>query len=221
MKPYFIKTPSLIPALYSNQIWSFSSEKKELFLTFDDGPTPEITDWALDILKDFNAKATFFCIGKNVEEHPEIFNRIILERHSVGNHTHNHVKGWKTTAKDYLENTQKAQEVLNHLSKKNELKLFRPPYGKIKTSQTKQLIQLGYTIVMWSVLSADFDQHISEEQCYSNVIKNASSGSIIVFHDSVKASKNLKTTLPKVLEYFSKKGYTFKKIEATDIAALN
>ena len=221
MKPYFIKTPSLIPALYSNQIWSFSSEKKELFLTFDDGPTPEITDWTLDILKDFDAKATFFCIGKNIEEHPAIFKRIILEGHSVGNHTHNHVKGWKTITKDYLENTQKAQEVLNQLSEKNELKLFRPPYGKIKTSQTKQLIQLGYTIVMWSVLSADFDQYISEEQCYSNVIKNASSGSIIVFHDSVKASKNLKATLPKVLEYFSKKGYTFKKIEATNIAALN
>lgn len=221
MKPYFIKTPGLITTFFSNQVWSFSSDKKELFLTFDDGPTPEITEWILTTLKDFNAKATFFCIGKNIQDHPTLFQRILQEGHGIGNHTYNHVKGWKTGAKEYLENILQAEAIIKSFNDQQQLKLFRPPYGKMKVAQTKKLIAIDYNIIMWSVLSADFDVSISPEKCYHNVVNNASNGSIVVFHDSVKAFKNLKVTLPRVLEYYTKKGFDFKAISPTNIAALS
>ena len=189
---------------------------KTLYLTFDDGPTPEITAWTLNMLKTYNAKATFFCIGNNVEKHPDIFNTIITEGHHIGNHTHNHLKGWKTSKTDYIENVQQAQNSIDKsiVGHKSELKthLFRPPFGKIKNSQAKTLIALGYKIIMWSVISIDWEQKIPKEQCLKNVIKNTTNGNIVVFHDSVKASRNMQYTLPKVLEYFSNKGYTFKAI---------
>jgi len=213
MKPYFVKTPSLIPLVYRNQIWSFSSRKRNIYLTFDDGPTPNITDWVLDILQQYNAQATFFCIGKNIENHPEIFKQIIADNHLIGNHSHNHLNGWNTNTEMYLENIKKTENTLQLFSFSTfQQKLFRPPYGKIKPSQAKKLRKKGYKIVLWDVLSADFDQSISKATCLENVLKNTENGSIIVFHDSVKAESNLKYTLPKVLAHFSERGFIFRRI---------
>ena len=213
MNSYFTKTPKWIRAFYPNQVWILPTKKKEIYLTFDDGPTPEITDWVLDTLQEYNAKATFFCIGENLEKEYSIFNKIINQGHAIGNHTFNHEKGWKTNTKEYLKSVLKTQEIIEkYLTPcKSEL-LFRPPYGKTKKSQTKLLIKNKYKIVMWSILSWDFDTTISPEICLNNVIKNTKSGDIIVFHDSVKAFKNLKVVLPKVLEYFNSKGYKFERI---------
>lgn len=200
--------------IFSKYTWRFSISKREIYLTFDDGPTPEITEFVLDELQKYNAKATFFCIGKNIKEHPEIFKRIIDEGHSIGNHTQNHVNGWKTKTQDYIDNTLEVENTLQ-LSNFETLKLnlFRPPYGKIKRQQAKTLLNKGYKIIMWSILSGDFDVNISKEKCLQNVIKNTSNGSIIVFHDSVKAAEKVSYSLPKTLEYFSKKGFEFKAIK--------
>lgn len=220
MKTYFVKTPSLVPVIYRNQIWSFSSKEKNIYLTFDDGPTPEVTDWVLKILQQYNAQATFFCIGKNIEEHPTIFKRIINQGHAIGNHTYNHLNGWKTSTKEYLDSVLKTEELIqilkpetSNLEPQTSNFLFRPPYGKIKASQTKSLLKNKYTIIMWSVLSADFDNMVDANKCLDNVVKNTENGSVIVFHDSVKAFDKLKIVLPKVLEHFNDKGYSFKKIE--------
>lgn len=213
MKPYFIKTPRILERLFSSYTWRFDTDRKEIFLTFDDGPTPEITPFVLKQLKQYNAKATFFCIGKNIENHPEIFHQILSEKHSVGNHTQNHLNGWKTKNINYLNSVLKCEDVISNLADKTkESKLFRPPYGRIKKSQAKEILKRGYRIIMWNVLSADFDKSISKEKCLENVLKNTKKGGIIVFHDSLKASEKLQFVLPKVLEEFSKKGFSFKGI---------
>jgi len=212
MKPYFVKTPSLVPILYQDQIWSFSSKHKNIYLTFDDGPTPQISDWVLDTLQQYNASATFFCIGKNIEAHPTIFKRIIDDGHAIGNHTYNHLNGWKTSKEDYFDSVLKTEKLIEKHQITNR-KLFRPPYGKIKKSQSKLLIKNKYAVVMWSILSADFDMNIDADKCLENVIKNVEKGSVIVFHDSVKAFEKLQIVLPKVLRHFNKKGYTFNRIE--------
>ncbi len=198
--------------MFPNYVWDMQTQRKELFLTFDDGPIPEITDWTLDTLKKYNAKATFFCIGNNIEKHPEIFKRVISQGHSVGNHTQHHIKGWKTKTKAYLKDISTAEAVLKTLNVSSDL--FRPPYGQIKPKQGKQLIDLGYRIIMWDVLSFDWQQDLDQERCLDNVISKSKPGSIIVFHDSVKASKNMMYTLPKVLDHFSNLGYEFKAIPA-------
>ena len=219
MSLYLIKTPKLIQQIFKNYCWSFYTSHKVIYLTFDDGPTPEITEWTLNTLKEYNAKATFFCIGKNIENHPEILKKIISEGHSVGNHSHNHLNGWKTRNATYLQNIEQAENSIQSIISNSKLKtqnsklLFRPPYGKITPKQSKKLREKGYKIIMWDVLSADFDQSILKENCVKNVTKNAQNGSIIVFHDSEKASENMKYTLPKVLAYFKNKGYIFKKID--------
>ncbi|MBN4070489.1 polysaccharide deacetylase family protein [Olleya sp. AH-315-F22] len=208
-------TPNLAKSLFPDLVWDLPSKENVIYLTFDDGPTPIITNWTLDVLKQYNAKATFFCIGKNVDAHPLIFKRIVSEGHSVGNHTYNHIKGWKTKTDDYLVDIEKAQKVLNNQIQNSEFRiqnLFRPPYGQIKPTQTKQLIQLGYKIIMWKVLAIDWDSKVSNETCFKNVVNNTKSGDIIVFHDSIKAKKNLQYALPKVLEYYDKKGFEFKRI---------
>lgn len=217
-----VKAPLVVQKLFPKYTWEIASNTKEIYLTFDDGPTPEITNWVLNTLKQYQAKATFFCIGNNIEKHPEIFQNIIQEGHAIGNHTHNHVKGWKTSVPQYLDNVEKAQQIIdlnkpNTADNKSEdttthTKLFRPPYGQITPKQGTTLIKLGYKIIMWSVLSIDWDKFVSRKVCLSNVITKAGSGSIIVFHDSIKASKNMQYALPKVLEYYSKKGYTFKSL---------
>ncbi|MBG44327.1 MAG: polysaccharide deacetylase family protein [Aequorivita sp.] len=198
--------PRFIQRLYPERIWAFSHEKASVFLTFDDGPIPEVTPWVLDELKKHNAKATFFSIGENVKKHPEIFERILSEGHSVGNHTFNHLKGSKTETSKYIENTLLAEKLIHS-------KLFRPPYGKITSKQAKILQIKGFKIVMWDVISYDYDSTVSEEKCLENVLKNIQSGSIIVFHDSLKAEKNLRYVLPKVLEIIVKKGWLCNSIQ--------
>ncbi|MCL7752197.1 polysaccharide deacetylase family protein [Polaribacter sp. Z022] len=199
--------------IFSKYTWRFPSNKKEIFLTFDDGPTPEITEFVLDELKKYNAKATFFCIGKNIKNHPDIFDKIVSEGHSIGNHTQNHLKGWKTNSKNYIENVLECENIiLSEVKKSQQFKLFRPPYGKIKKNQAKKLLEKKYKIIMWDVLSADFDTTISKEKCLQNVLKNTTKGSIIVFHDSIKAAEKMQYALPIVLKEFSEKGFIFKAI---------
>lgn len=205
---YPVKISKIFKSIFNKWIWSFNTDKKEIYLTFDDGPIPEITSWVLSTLKKHNAKATFFCIGDNVKKHPKTFNQIIEHGHRIGNHTFNHLKGWRTKPNAYIENTLLTEELLP----KQKQKLFRPPYGKISNKQSKALRALGYKIIMWDVLSADFDKNLTAKHCTKNVIKNTQNGSIIVFHDSKKAFPRLKETLPKVLEILSKKGYEFKTI---------
>lgn len=212
MKAYWVKTHRIIKKLFSNYIWDIPNSENKVYLTFDDGPTPEITQWVLNQLDQYNAKATFFCIGKNIVAYPEIFDQIIEKGHGIGNHTHNHLNGWKTTTDEYLENIETCEATISNLNSEISIlksKIFRPPYGKIKAAQAKKLRQQGYKIIMWDVLSADFDQSISKEECLNNVLSSTKSGSVIVFHDSVKAFKNLEYTLPKVLQYLTENNFSF------------
>ncbi|WP_412466081.1 polysaccharide deacetylase family protein [Pedobacter sp. KLB.chiD] len=218
---YLIKSPLLLKWYYPSLLWNKSRTEKVIYLTFDDGPIPNVTDFVLKTLKVFNAKATFFCIGDNIVKHPEVFERVKTDGHAIGNHTFNHLKGWKTDDETYLKNTLKCQEL-------TQSNLFRPPYGRIKKSQIRSL-ELGawssefnalnisplqtqhskLKIVMWDVLSGDFDINLSPEKCYQNVIKHTENGSIVVFHDSLKAFDRLAYALPRVLAYFTEKGFTF------------
>ena len=216
MSCYWVKTNVLIKKIFSHYVWDIPNTENKIYLTFDDGPTPEITEWVLEELQKYNAKATFFCIGNNIEKHTDIFEKIATNGHSIGNHTFNHVNGWKTSTKEYLENVNLCESSIHNLKStilNLQSKLLRPPFGKIKMSQSKRLRQLGYKIIMWDVLSADFDARISPEKCLENVLKNVKSGSIIVFHDSIKAFPNLKYTLPKALKYWAAKGFVFEKID--------
>ncbi len=216
MNFYWIKTNRFIKKIFSNYIWDIPNAENKIYLTFDDGPTPEITEWVLQELEKYNAKATFFCIGNNIEKNPEILEKVILAEHSVGNHTFNHLNGWKTPTEEYLEDSIRWSVVSGQSSNlqlpTSNFHLFRPPYGKIKSSQAKKLRQLGYKIIMWDVLSADYDATISAEKCLENATIKATSGSIIVFHDSVKAFPHLEYTLPKALEYYKEKGFVFEKL---------
>jgi peptidoglycan/xylan/chitin deacetylase (PgdA/CDA1 family) len=212
MKVYNIKTPQIIKRLFSSQVWDIPNTENKIYLTFDDGPTPEVTEWVLSILKENNIKATFFCIGNNIEKHPEIFNKVINDGNSIGNHTFDHKNGWKTTTEDYIQNIELCENQLLNLKSKIlslKFKIFRPPYGKLKPSQSKRLRMLGYKIIMWDILSADFDQTISKEKCLENATQKVTSGSIIVFHDSVKAFKNLEYALPKTIQILKEKGFVF------------
>lgn len=211
MKHYFVKAPSFVKLIFSKWIWSLSNKEKIIYLTFDDGPTPEVTQWTLNELKKHNAKATFFCIGKNIEAHSEIFQQINEAGHAIGNHTNNHLNGWKTSTTKYLNNCVTAENTIEKFTK-NKPTLFRPPYGKITFKQSSKLRKRGYKIIMWDVLSADFDTRISKQKCLENVIKHTTNGSLLVFHDSLKASENLKFVLPKILDYYSAKNYRFEKI---------
>jgi peptidoglycan/xylan/chitin deacetylase (PgdA/CDA1 family) len=219
MKFYWIKTNAFVKKIFSNYIWNIPNAENKIYLTFDDGPTPEITEWVLEELKKYQIKATFFCIGKNINSHPSLFYRIQDEGHSIGNHTYNHLKGWNTSTENYLENINLCKsEILNKKSAEEnpqnlKSQLFRPPYGKIKKSQSKKLRQLGYKIIMWDVLSADFDTTITPEKCLENVLQNVESGSVIVFHDSVKAYENLKYTLPRALQVLKERGFEFSPIQ--------
>ena len=215
MSFYWIKTHSLIKKLFSRYVWDFPNTKNKVYLTFDDGPTPEITEWVLEQLDLHNAKATFFCIGKNIEAYPSIFEKLIQKKHSIGNHTFNHLNGWKTTTDDYNANVSLCENSIKkhkNESDNSESRIFRPPYGKIKPTQAKNLKNLGYEIIMWDVLSADFDQTITKEKCLKNVVSNIKPGSIIVFHDSVKAFKNLEYALPKALDYLDEHGFQCEAI---------
>ncbi len=207
---YFVKTPWLIKKVYSFYTWSIPTKEKALYLTFDDGPHPEITPFVLKELKKYDALATFFCIGKNVLAFPDTYKIVLDEGHSVGNHTQNHLNGWKTPNDAYLKDIAEAANYIDS-------NLFRPPYGKITMFQAKNLRAAmkgrKAKVIMWDVLSADFDDAITAEQSLQFVVLRASSGSIIVFHDSEKAFQKLQYILPKILYHFSKKGFQFLSLE--------
>lgn len=209
-----VKIPGILRKMYPRRIWKGPAEERSIFLTFDDGPIPEVTPWVLEQLKKFNAKASFFCIGENVEKHPDIFEKVIAEGHSIGNHSFNHLNGWKTPQEEYVLNTLKAQQVLQKYASEAALNdhFFRPPYGKIRNGQARALVKKGFKIVMWDIVSQDYNRKISAEKCLQNVLKNATSGSIIVFHDSLKAQPTLEYALPRVLEHFSSRGYSFSSL---------
>ena len=209
---FWTKTNRFVKYIFPNYIWDIPNSENKVFLTFDDGPTPEITEWVLSELTKHNAKATFFCIGNNIEKHPEIFQKIVQEKHTIGNHTFNHLKGWKTPVKEYIENATLCQSAISNLQSSG-VTLFRPPYGKIKSSQAKILQKLGYKIIMWDVLSYDFDSTVTREKCLGTILKNVTSGSIIVFHDSKKAAQNLQYALPKTLAFLKEKGFICAKID--------
>lgn len=205
---YFAKTYWWLKALYPAFIWNKSREEKVLYITFDDGPHETATPFVLNLLNQYNAKATFFCIGKNVVQFPNIYKQIILEGHAVGNHTQHHLNGWKTNTVSYINN-------INTASLHIKSNLFRPPYGRIKRAQANKLLKnmhSPYSIIMWDVLSGDFDQEITPEQCLNKVLKYTENGSIIVFHDSEKAWERMSYALPKIVEHFSKLGYQFKSL---------
>lgn len=201
---YLVKTPSIVRPLSSQLMWNVADARNEIYLTFDDGPSPGITEHVLEILENFGAKATFFCIGGNVARSPQLYKRIIAEGHEVGNHTWNHMNGWSFSDYSYLKSVLEC-------SKHVKSKLFRPPYGKISRSQASALSR-RFKIVMWDVLSADWRADVSRDQCLKNVTKNAKSGSIIVFHDSEKAKGNMLYSLPRALEYWKSQGYVMKAL---------
>jgi len=205
---YLTKTPFLLRALYPSCTWKMPANEKSIYLSFDDGPHPIATPFVLEQLEKYNAKASFFCIGKNVIEHPEIYQQLISHGHTVGNHTMHHVNGWKTEDDLYLQNIAQA-------SMQIQSNFFRPPYGRIKKSQIRKIRadkSMPQEIIMWDVLSGDFDTSISGQQCLNNVLKHSQAGSIVVFHDSAKAWDRLQVALPATLEYFTQKGFQFRAL---------
>jgi peptidoglycan-N-acetylglucosamine deacetylase len=201
---YLVKTPEIIKPLARNLLWNIPDSANELFLTFDDGPTPEITEQILDILADYSARATFFCVGKNASAHPEIVTRIKSEGHHLGHHSYNHLDGWKTSAYRYAHDVLLGSKVI-------ESSLFRPPYGHLTMTQY-QLLKKRFRLIMWDVLSGDFDPGVSALTCHQNVMKHTVAGSIVVFHDSLKASGRTLVALPLILRDFKARGYSFSPI---------
>ncbi len=201
---FLTRPPKIIRSILKNSIWRIENLEPTIYLTFDDGPIPELTPWVLDLLKKYKIKATFFCVGENITKYPDLYKRIIDEGHKTGNHTQNHLKGWKTKNKFYFRNVEECNKLVNS-------RLFRPPYGRIKLSQFK-FLSTNYKIVFWDVLSHDYNINISPETCLDNSIKYTRNGSIIVFHDNLKAERNLKHTLPLYIEHFLKFNYIFSTL---------
>lgn len=210
------RAPFFLPWLYPNLVWRIPTEKKELYLTFDDGPVPGPTDFVLEVLAKHAVKATFFCIGDNIKKHPEVFTRIREAGHAIGNHTFNHLKGWNTSVEKYVENVKQCEAELGipdlapptpHPESRT---LFRPPYGRITRGQIKALND--YRIVMWDVLTNDYDRAKAPETCLNNSIRVTRPGSIVVFHDSLKAERNMSYALPRYIEHFLHQGYSFNTL---------
>lgn len=200
------RPPGIYRALYPKALWRIPvAGKKAVYLTFDDGPIPEVTPWVLDILDQYNVKATFFCVGDNVRKHPEIYRRILEKGHTTGNHTFNHVQGWLSSSANFLLNTQKASQYIPS-------KLFRPPHGHMIFPQPYLLRKLGYKIVMWDVVTRDYNAKLTPEKILDNVKRFTRDGSIIVFHDSLKAEKNMKYALPRAIEWLLREGYEFEVV---------
>jgi len=200
---YFYKTPGIVKKIFPDLTWDIPALDKSIYLTFDDGPVNNITDWVLSVLNDYNIKATFFCIGKNVAENPKLYESILEAKHQVGNHTYNHIKGWNALNETYYKDVENCRHLVDS-------QLFRPPYGKIMFFQSKALMSKGYEIIMWDVLSGDFDTKITPQKCLANVIKHTEPGSIVVFHDSLKAANNMKFAMPLFIEHFLNEGFEFK-----------
>ncbi|WP_353481308.1 polysaccharide deacetylase family protein [Haliscomenobacter sp.] len=206
---YLIKTPQFIQNMFPHFTWRIPTSEKQIFLTFDDGPIPEVTPWVLDQLEKYQAKASFFCVGDNIRKYPEIFQQVRDAGHTIGNHTMNHLNGWVTENLTYFHNIRQGASQAN-------TSLFRPPYGRVTPKQTQFLLR-HYRIVMWDVLSGDFDTNISPDQVLKNVVQNVAPGSIVVFHDSVKSQERLEYALPKVLEHFTALGYTFDALNTHEM----
>lgn len=202
---YLVKTPKIVQALRPAYLWRIPTEERVLHLTFDDGPIPEVTPWVLDTLRPYDAKATFFCVGDNVRRHPDIFRQLLAEGHAVGNHTFHHLNGWQTDPLAYFHDVRRCAQVVKST-------LFRPPYGRL-TPRQRAFLERHYRMVMWDVLSGDFDPLLSPEQCLRNVVDHAEPGSIVVLHDSLKAEPRLRYVLPRVLEWFAGRGWRFAGIE--------
>lgn len=200
---HVFRIPGIFPVLFPNWKWLGNKEEKAVYLTFDDGPHPEITRWVIETLAAFEAKATFFCVGENAQKYPDIIRLVQKNGHKTGNHTHNHLKGWENPDADYIENVKKASTPLPG-------NLFRPPYGRIRPSQAKKLRNMGFEIVMWSLLSCDYDPKLNREKSLNKLIKHTRNGSIVVFHDSEKAFENLQFILPPYLEFLKKNGFEMK-----------
>jgi peptidoglycan/xylan/chitin deacetylase (PgdA/CDA1 family) len=200
-----VHLPGWITGLFPDAIWQIPTGQKVLYLTFDDGPVPGVTPQVLDILRDLNIKATFFCVGENVFKYPDLFQQILDEGHSVGNHTFNHVRGLKCSDAYYYTNIEKANKLIGS-------NMFRPPHGLMKRSQYRYLVR-KYKLIMWDVISCDYNPKLTPEHCFCNVVDFVRDGSIITFHDSEKAKMNVLGALPRVIEHLSKEGYSFQKIE--------
>jgi peptidoglycan/xylan/chitin deacetylase (PgdA/CDA1 family) len=214
---HFFTVPSTIQWLIPSCTWRKEGQGKVIYLTFDDGPNPEITAWVMDELKKHQIKATFFCVGDNLRKFPEVAKRLLTEGHQIGNHTMHHIKGWKYNNDDYLEDVENCEKEIRKIQEQFENKtaqprLFRPPYGQIKPSQIKLLRERGYEIIQWSDLSCDYDKHLNCEKSLSALVKNAKPGSIVVFHDSEKAEHQLKQILPSYLEAMLAEGFTFETL---------
>lgn len=201
---YFVRSSRLVKSIFPQAVWRKDNKLPHIYLTFDDGPVPEVTPWVIELLKNKAVCATFFCVGENIRKHPEVFRLLVEGGHKVGNHTFNHLNGWKTNKSRYISNIGLCEELIPSSNK-----LFRPPYGKISRSQLKELSN-DYKIIMWDILSGDFDSSITPEQCLQNVCRNLRNGSIIVFHDSIKAKKNMEYCLPRFIDFALEKGYQFK-----------
>lgn len=206
---YFVKKPKWVRRFYGDCVWEVNTSDKVLYLTFDDGPDPEETPFVMEQLSKYGAKGTFFCIGRNVLERPHLYEALLSEGHAVGNHSFSHIDGWKTNNKKYFSDIEAASKVI----KSN---IFRPPFGHVTWNQVNRLKNEDYNLktILWSVLSADFDENTPKEQCFANVVANARQGSIVLFHDSAVAARNLRYALPRVLEHFSERGYRFEAIGA-------
>lgn len=209
--PYIHKTPGWLKSIYPSLIWDFSDRsEKAIYLTFDDGPIPEVTEFVLDQLDQFDAKATFFCVGENIVKHPAVLERIRDEGHSIGNHTHNHIKGWNTTNTIYYENIARCAEVITEAGG-SDRRLFRPPYGRIGYRQIKSL-RAEYDIIMWDVLTGDYNASLSPSAILTKIKSATMPGSIVLFHDSIKAFPRMREVLPEYLTYFRDKGFRFLAI---------
>lgn len=214
---HFFKVPSTIQWLIPSCTWRKDGRGKVIYLTFDDGPHPEITAWVMDELRKHQIKATFFCVGDNLKKYPEVAKKLLTEGHQIGNHTMHHIKGWKHKNIDYLKDIEDCETEIRKIHEQIENKaaqprLFRPPYGQIKPSQIKRLREKGYEIIQWSDLSCDYDKRLNCEKSLSALVKNAKSGSIVVFHDSEKAENQLKKILPRYLKALLADGYTFQTL---------
>jgi len=201
---YFVKTPLFFKKIYPELLWLSPNVNNEVYLSFDDGPIPNVTDWILDTLKAYNGIASFFCVGSNIEKYPKLYNRMVTEGHTIGSHSYNHLSGWKTKNDVYFEDVRKAGALAN-------TNLFRPPYGRIKKSQAR-ILSKDFKIVMWDILSGDFDERVSADQCVENVVSNCKSGSIIVLHDNLKSIDKLKLALPDIIENLLTKGFNLTNL---------
>ncbi len=205
------KTSRIIKWVYPELLWERKVDKKILYLTFDDGPVPGITEYVLEVLSKYDAKATFFCVGENVKKYPSVFLDILKNGHQIGNHTFNHLNGWKSDNKIYHHNIELCDNELSQLMKVKGKQLFRPPHGRIKKSQIKYLKD-KYLIVMWDILTKDYDHKIPIDTCLKESIRLSTPGSIVVFHDRYKNEERLKFILPRYLDHFANNGYEFHPI---------